>query len=223
MLSVLTLGVPTAAHAQLAGTLELTTNQMFRGETISADDPALTLGVNLEGPAGTFIGASTSVAAGSGDPHIDAATQYAGIATRRGRTSFEAGVIHRTYDRIVDEDYRRGFFEGYVGVTHRGIKARLYVSPDYLRSGLVSYYVEVNARLLAVEQWSLDGHAGLSLIPTETAAGPHKIDDFEDWRLQASRPLGKQLFFSAGLSATNYPVYSASGRLRAFASVLYAF
>ena len=210
------------AQAQVAGSLSLTSNAMFRGETVSRDDPAATLGLNYDGPGGFYVGASATVAAGANRPHVATAEQYAGFARRLGSTSFELGVIHRSYDRVVDEDYRRGFFEGYVGFAHRRVRGRLYVSPDYLRDGRASYYAELNARLIALGKWSLDGHGGLSLIPGDAAAGGSKLENYEDWRLQLSRPLGR-LMVSTGLSATNYPVYSESGKVRAFASVMYAF
>lgn len=216
------LAQPDAARAQLAGTVLLTSNALFRGESISRDDPALTIGLNHDTSGGLYFGASATVAAGAESPHIASAEQYVGYALRRGSTSFELGVIHRSYDRVVDEDYRRGFFEGYLGLNRRTVRARLYISPDYLRQGPPSYYLDLNARLLARGPWSLDGHAGLSLIPVETDRGGRELEDYEDWRLQLSRPLGR-VMVSTGIGGTNYPVYSESGRLRAFASVMYAF
>lgn len=195
---------------------------MFRGESISGNDPAFSMAVSVEGPAGLFAGASASVAVGKDDPHLSAATQYAGYALRQGRTSIEIGVIHRYYSRVIDTDYRKDFFEGYVGVSHRAIKARIYVAPDYLRNSRATYYGEINARLLARGQWSLDGHAGLSLIPRDINSGRKGMEHFRDWRVQVSRPVGKT-FLSAGLAGTNYPVYSASGSARVFASISYAF
>lgn len=210
------------AHAQVAATVTLASNSLFRGETISRDQPTVSLGLNVEGPDGLYAGASATVTGGPDSPRIATAEQYAGFAKRLGATSIEVGVIHRGYDRIVDEDYRRGFFEGYIGVTRRRLRARFYVSPDYLRSGPPTYYLDLNATLAAWHGWTLEGHGGLSLIPVETMPGKRKLERYQDWRLQVGRSIGP-IMLSAGLGATNYPVYSESGRIRAFASALYAF
>lgn len=195
---------------------------MFRGESISDNDPALSLSLSLDGDSGWFAGASASVAAGNSDLRMTYASQYAGYAIRSGSTSLEAGLIHRTYDRIVDADYRKDFFEFYAGLTHKSIKARIYVSPDYRRKSRASYYGEINARLVAIDSWGLDGHAGMSLIPVEEQPGQTSWHSYQDWRLQISRPVGK-LFLSAGVAGTNYPVYSPNGRARVFASASLAF
>lgn len=195
---------------------------MFRGETISSNDPAVSLSLGFDGPAGFFAGASASVAGGGGDPRINSSVQYAGYALRKGEVSLEAGVIHRNYRRVVDSAYRNQFFEGYAGIARRSIKARIHVSPDYLRDGRMTYYGEVNARLLALGEWGIDGHAGLSLIPRDIGSGRKGLRHYRDWRVQVSRPVGRA-FVSAGVAGTNYPVYSASGKARAFASLGYAF
>jgi len=208
------------AWAQLAGTLSLSSNEMFRGETISRGDPALSLALSLDSPEGLFAGAGASVAAGDHEPRLSSLVQYAGYALRRDRTSFEVGLIHRRYDTVFDGDVRRDFFEAYAGISHGAMKARIYVSPDYHRSGRTSYYGEVNARLLSVEKWSIDGHAGLALTPHDT--GRKGLRDHYDWRLQASRPIGR-LFLSLGVAGTSYPVYSPSGKARGFVSLSHAF
>jgi uncharacterized protein (TIGR02001 family) len=209
------------AKAQVAGSIALSTNELFRGETVTGDAPAVSAGISIDGPGGFFAGASATLTSGDGEVRVATSTQYAGYAVRSGEVSIEAGVVHRTYARIVDTDYRRGFFEGYLGASRKGLKLRLYVSPDYLRDGQASYYIDLNARLLRVGQWSLDGHAGLSLIPYEKSV-PGGLHDYHDWRLQVSRPVGN-LFLSAGVVGTNYPVYDASGKARVFASASFAF
>lgn len=189
---------------------------------MSSNDPAVSASVGFEGKDGIFAGASTSMSVRGGDVRINTATQYVGIAKKVEDTSVEVGLIHRSYDTLVDTGYTKDFFEAYVGVTRGPIKARFYLSPDYLRDGRNSYYIEVNATLLRRDKWVLDGHAGLSLIPHDIGDPRVGLRDYEDFRLQISRPIGKA-FFAAGVASSNYPVYSSSGKARAFASVSYAF
>ncbi len=216
------LALATPARAQLAGSVSASSSEMFRGESISSGDPVLAAGISFDTPGGFFAGASASLALNTEVPRISAMVQYAGFATRRGAVSLELGLIHRSYARIVDTDYRRGFFEGYVGAGVGGVRARVYVSPDYLRDGRASYYAEVGAPLLRHEKWRLEGHAGLSLIPYDKGTGRRGLRRYRDWRLTLSRPVGP-LFLTLGVNGTNYPVYSETGRGRVFGSVAYAF
>lgn len=211
------------AQAQFAGSIALSSNEMFRGESISDDDPALSVSVSMDDTSGLFAGAIVSMAAGGEPPRVTYASQYAGYAIRTGETSVEAGIIHRSYDRIVDTDYGKDFVELYAGVTHKAVKARLYISPDYRRDNRTSFYGEINARLFSAHGWGVDGHFGLSVIPDvkENSSGS-TLRTYRDWRLQVSRPIGK-IFLSAGAAATNYPVYSASGKARLFGTISYAF
>lgn len=214
--------IPVSVRAQVAGNIAVTSNEVFRGETVTGDAPAVSAGVSLDGPGGFFAGASATLAVRDGHPLLAAATEYVGYALRRSDISMELGVIHRHYARLVDVGYRRGFFEGYAGLSRRNVKLRVYVSPDYLRDGRASYYAEINALLLKAGSWSLDGHAGLSLIPQDIGSASGGVRNYEDWRLQVSRPLGR-LFLSAGVAGTNYPVYDASGKPRVYTSASIAF
>lgn len=195
---------------------------MFRGETISSSDPVIAASVSLDTRSGFFAGASASLALDTEVPRISSMVQYAGWARREGNMTLEFGVIHRSYARIVDTDYRRGFFEGFAGVGLGAVRTRMYVSPDYLRDGRASYYMEVNAPLLKHDKWRLEGHAGLSLIPFDKGTGRGGLRRYQDWRLTVTRPLGP-LFLSLGVNGTNYPVYSETGRGRVFGSVAWAF
>lgn len=211
-----------AAQAQVAGSITAASNEMFRGESISTGDPVVAASVSIDSGSGFYAGASASLAVQTEAPRISALVQYAGVARRRGKVTLEAGVIHRSYARIVDTDYRRDFFEGFAGIGLGGVRARFYASPDYMIGGGVSYYAEVNAPLLRHEKWRLEVHAGLSLIPHEAGSGRGGLRNYRDWRLSLSRPVGP-LFLSLGVAGTNYPVYSETGRGRVFGSVAYAF
>jgi uncharacterized protein (TIGR02001 family) len=210
------------ARAQFAGSLTASSSEMFRGETISGADPALSAGVSFDTQSGFFVGASATLALDPNSPRVSAMVQYAGFAKRRGPVTLELGLIHRSYHTIVDTEYQREFFEGFVGAAVGGVRARFYTSPDYLRDGRATYYVEVNAPLLRHDKWQLEGHAGLSLIPYEKETRRSGLRNYRDWRLTLSRPVGP-LYLSLGVNGSNYPVYSDTGRGRVFGSVAYAF
>lgn len=211
-----------AAGAQVAVNVTLASNQTFRGETISNDDPALTVAVGLDDASGLFAGADVSLAAGAGEPRVTTSNQYAGFAARAGRVSLEVGAIHREYGPVFDDAYRRRYSEIYAGVAVGRVQVRAYVSPDYLVDGRNTYYVEANARLGGIAGWKVDGHAGLSLIPHDIGDPRTSLISYEDWSLRASRPVGK-FSLSLGLAASNYPVFGPTGKIRFSAQVSRAF
>ncbi|MFC3175506.1 TorF family putative porin [Novosphingobium bradum] len=217
----LLLGAAPAA-AQVAANVTLASNQLFRGETISADDPGLALAVSADLPGGLFAGADASFAAGGEAPRLTAANLYAGVALRLGEASVEAGAIHRRYGSIYDDAYRPRFTELYAGITLRRVQVRAFVSPDYLADGRNTYYLDVNARLASLGRWTLQGHGGLALIPHDLGDPDTSLISYEDWSLRASRPLGP-FTLGLGVAGTNYPVFGPSGKVRFSAQLSRAF
>jgi len=202
------LACPAVSHAQVAANFALSSNAVFRGETISADDPAATGSVSFDHASGLFGGASITVAAGGRNPRVAATSQYAGFALRSGTTSLEGGAIHRRYGVIADEAYSRDYFEGFVGISRRNLKARIYISPDYLIDARTTYYGEIEARLFHHGPWSLNGRGGLYLIPPDIGA-PGRMRQYYDWGLSVTRPVGK-FGTTLGVVGSNYPVFSVS-------------
>ena len=137
---------------------------------------------------------------------------------RKGRTSVEFGVIHRKYRDNVDTGYKPDFVEGFIGISHRKTKLRVYASPNYMRDGRASYYAEVETKLLSVGNWSLQGHGGLTVVPQDLGATTKTMRYYEDWSLSIGREV-KGFNISFSLSSSNYPVVSASGKMRFSATV----
>lgn len=210
------------AAAQVAANVTLASNQLFRGETISGDDPGVTLAVSADLPGGLFAGADASFAAGGESPRLTVSNQYAGVALRLGEASLELGAIHREYGPVYDEAYRRRYTEIYAGVNLRKVHVRAYVSPDYLVDGRNTYYLEVNAQLATIEDWRLEAHGGLSLIPHDLDDPDKSLISYEDWSVRASRAVGP-FTFGMGLAATNYPVFGPTGKVRFSAQLSRAF
>lgn len=209
VLGGLTLGgvlLPTAAQAQFAGNVSLMTSEMFRGESTSGDDAAASLEISYDHSSGFFGGASVTIAGGERNLHYNGSNQYVGYAWRQGETSLEIGAIHRDYAAasLFDEAYSPHYFEGFVGYARRNLRVRVYVSPDYLRDGRTSGYGEVNARLLKLGQWSLNGHGGVSAIPADP--GDSGLRFYYDWSVQANRMVGS-FALGVGIATTNYRVF----------------
>lgn len=182
-------------YAQVAANATLASNDIYRGRSQSADDPALTLALGLDDPGGFYAGGSVTFAAGEQDPRISSHAQYAGYAWRSGRASFDVGIIHRHRGDTLDPEYADDYFEGYVGLTRGKTSIRAYVSPDYIPGGRLSGYVSLDSQVATIADWSLTGHVGVALKPQE-AADYHAE---ADWSLRAGRSIG-QFNFSVGIA-----------------------
>ena len=215
-------GASDPSSVGIAGTITLQTNQTFRGETISRDSPGTTLAISADGPLGLFAGADVSLALNAGEVLMTANSQYAGIAVRLGRTSLELGGIHRRYHTVVDTEYAPDYSEIFLGLAHGTTRLRGYLSRDYNVDHKLTGYVELEARLLQVGPWSLNGHGGLTFVPHDpgtNASGP-KI--YEDWSLYAGREW-RGLNLGLAVSSSNYPVIGETGSARVSVSVSKSF
>lgn len=214
--------MPAPALAQFAGNVALSSSDVFRGESISGDDPALSVAASYDHESGLFAGGGLTVAGGKHDLRLTSANQYVGYAIRVRETSFEVGMVHRDYGRMTDLAYRRHYVEGFIGVSRPAFRVRAYVSPDYLKDGRTTYYAEANFRIATIKKWSLNGHGGLSLIPHDIGSPKHRLRAFEDWSLKLNRQFGSY-GASFGIARTNYPVFSNGRKAKLVVTVSRAF
>lgn len=179
-------GIAQEGFAQTAMNVTLASNDVYRGRSQSADDPAVTLAIGFDDREGFYAGGSITMAAGDRDPRVSSNAQYAGYAWRSGRASFDLGVVHRHRGDTLDPEYAADYFEGYVGVTHGKTSIRAYVSPDYIPGDRLSGYVALDSHLATLGPWSLSGHAGMAFKPQ--AGSDYHTE--ADWSLRAGRSFG---------------------------------
>lgn len=161
---------------------------MFRGNSLSGDNPGLTLGLSYDHSSGLYAGGTVTAIAGEHvGPRINGGTQYVGLAQRGFGLSFDTGIVHRSYSRRYSKEYATDYFEAYAGIAGRDIGTRFYYCPDFDGKGASSAYGEVNATFISREKWSLNGHVGGLLPPRETGHDSRMLD--VDWRLGVSRSI----------------------------------
>ena len=170
----------TAAQAQFAGNIALSTDDMFRGYSVSAGDPALNIGLSAELGHGIYGGVTAAAAfGGSPSPVFNGSNLYFGIARRLASgVSIDVGVVHRHYTQYATNDYADDFVEAYVGVSIQNIGARLFMSPNYGGPGAPAAYFEVNATPFNRNKWSV--------------AGKHPVSTAGDGPIQVFRRLHRR-------------------------------
>jgi len=183
----------TRVQAQVAASMDLESNYLSRGYSLSAGNPVATTDVSYNDASGAYGDIAVTVAAGPGDPH------YLGLIGNLGYAHRISPVI--TLDGgLTRFQFRSGYpggrpveyTEAYVGMTMQPITARLSLSPDYLRRGAWTLYGEVEAGVRPGPNWRLSAHAGTLIHLREGAYVPDAPPPRQhyDWRLMASRQIG---------------------------------
>lgn len=183
------------AHAGTAGSVAVSTQDIYRGDQASNGDPVVTLGAHHETLGGLYLGGTVTVAIG-GDigTRLSSGTQYAGYSVKRGGTTFDIGVIHRTFRSDYSDEYAPDFTEVYAGITRGKLTARVFLSPSYV-PGRFSVYTEADAEVFESHGWSLTGHAGLRL--TSTGGPPINTETTKlDYAVRVEKSVGRLAFGS---------------------------
>lgn len=185
------LTVATAGQAQVAGSIALASDDMFRGYSVSNGDPALSLGVSAEFEHGIYGGVTLATAfGGTPSPVVNGSNQYIGVAHRMASgVSVDAGIVHRYYTRYATNDYADDFVEAYVGVAIPNLGLRLYLSPNYGGPGAPAGYFEVNATPYRRDKWAVALHVG-AMLPPSTPGPDHATLVLIDWQVGVTRSIG---------------------------------
>ena len=163
----------------------------MRGYSLSEGRPTATAQVAFDDPSGLYLGASATGVAGRDDASLLGVQGNAGYARRLSPTvSVDVGV-HRA-------EYKTGYYgqwarytEGYVGVTVHQVTARVFYSPHYFQEGVATVYGEVDVAVQPSPNWRLNAHVGALNYVRLPPYYYGNRDEQLDWRLAASRQLGR--------------------------------
>lgn len=167
-LTLLGPGAAAAAAAGLTGNVGVASNYLWRGETQTGDEAAVSGGLDYSHPAGLYLGTWTSNIGGQGDQDYEV-DLYAGYATVFGNdVGIDIGLIGYYYPRGAGIDTagnriaanNEDFAEAYLGASYGRLGARYYYAEDYLNSGEAAYYAEVGFSYPLKRELSLGLHYG---------------------------------------------------------------
>ncbi len=151
-----------AGRAQVAASATVVSNDLYRGLSLSAGQPAADLTVTYDDARGAYLGASAigGIVRQAG-PVFLGEIAYLGYAARlrRGPT-LDVGV--QVLDYRTHGEYARDYdaAEIYTGWVAGRLNAYLHYCPDYLRSGERTLYGEINGVAPLAPRWRLFGHLG---------------------------------------------------------------
>ncbi len=182
-------GLATPAFAQVAVELALQTDYRVRGYSISDGQPAASVSLSYDDPAGFYVGAAAVGTIRDGDPHLLGIQGSAGYAMRLGpKLSIDGGVSKTQYFSGYGTGQDYDYTEFYVGLALPNVAARLSYSPGYYFNTTQTLYGEIDAGFEPAPEWFLSAHAGalthLDTPPIFVAKRTY------DWRIGASRQFG---------------------------------
>lgn len=147
-----------AARADVGATLSVQTDARERGVSYTGNRPGLQVGLNWDGAAGWYAGASLARVRFDADRRGAWLRVYGGrVVELRPGLDVEGGVVLNRYEG----QSRYDFAEAYAGLLGEGWNMRLHHAPNYYGSGQGTVYGEANLRWPAAAPLAALAHAGV--------------------------------------------------------------
>ena len=155
------LGPP--ARAQVAASVSLDTDDLFRGVSLSDGRPVTSLALSYDHPSGAFSGVTvTAVDTRHSDIRTLGYSAYLGYARRLDDgASWEVGVTYSQTSVYLDRKYSDHYTEIYAGFSKNNLAAHIYYSPKYLGEDSGAVYADLDGAMEPAPDWRVFGHAGV--------------------------------------------------------------
>lgn len=161
-----------AGEGQLGGALSLDSDYRLRGVSLTDNRPALALSLAYDHASGAYAGAAVVAHEfPDGGGRLLGHMEYVGYAVQGpGGYAWDVGVNNQDFSPYGGQRFHLRYSEVYAGVSKGDLSARVYYSPNYLRSWGTTAYLDLNGVLRPADNWRLSGHAG-ALIPAGGGGG----------------------------------------------------
>lgn len=177
------------AFAEIAGTIEIKSDDRYRGRSLSGGQPAITGDLSIDDAAGVYAGASiTATIAGEQRAGLRGGQAYVGYAKRlKSGLTIDAGATAYAYTRRSSLDRAATYGEVYAGMTAGKVSAYFHYTPNYLGRGIPVAYVDVTVVQPLPAGFTVTAHAGLAA----QTSGPARLGGTDvryDARVALVRP-----------------------------------
>ena len=165
-------GLPSLARAQVAASVSVVSEYWLRAFPVSGGKPVAGLNLSYDHKSGFYAGGSALAedTAGGGVKMLGF-MEYAGYARRVGRRlTLDGGVFNTDLERYAPgRKIPLKYTEAYLGASWRGLTARAYYSPNYLRDHVSTAYLDLSGAVRPRDRWRLFAHGGV-LLPVNDLA-----------------------------------------------------
>jgi uncharacterized protein (TIGR02001 family) len=202
------------AWAQLGASLSFTSDYQWRGLSLSAGKPALSLNLSFDHDSGLYGGLSaTAVGTAHSGVRPMGYVAYVGYARRFGdRLSWDVGLTNSETTIYTYWRYSSHYTEAYAGVTAGEFSAHVYVSPKYIGGEEATVYLDTDAAMRPAKDWRLFGHLGF-LAPLGRSESGRHVRARLDTRIGVARQFGHFEARAAWSAITSEP-HDAVGYLQ---------
>jgi uncharacterized protein (TIGR02001 family) len=220
-LCAILLTAPAAAVAQTGGSIAVTSDDRYRGVSLSDERPTLRLNVSHDAAGGWYVGASLASVALDPPRRQWQTLAYGGRAGKLGNgLGTEAGLLAVHFGA----DSRFDYHEWFAGISGGRWSTRLYVAPSYFGSGLRTAYAELNAGRPLSRSVRLSVHLGALVRIGGRAVDAERLHvDARAGIGWLHAPWDLQLDWLAGSRVGIYPVSYGHERGVVVLSASYAF
>lgn len=181
-------GMPAVASAELTGNVGLTSNYVWRGLTQTADDAAISGGIDYAAPFGLSAGMWASNTS-FGSPELDL---YAGYGIEFGDFGVSVGYIGYLYPGIDDdpttlttnEAGSSDWAEASIGFSWKMLSLTYNASKDTWNTGTDSTYIDLGAEFEVAKDLTLALHVGKYDFDEDDPTQPLFVsDDYTDYSI----------------------------------------
>jgi uncharacterized protein (TIGR02001 family) len=188
------------AGAEVGATVTLTSQERFRGYSVSDGYPAATFSISYDDAAGPYIEGSIMVAGNLSDglerSRFEGNAGYA-LRLKNGPT-VDVGVVHAEYTGYQIYGKQAVFTEVYAGIITRHLSVHAHYSPNYFQRSVTTFYTDMDGSVPLTSRVRLSAHYGL-LFQIDGGHEPAGTRT-RDWRIAASTDV-KQLTFELALAS----------------------
>jgi uncharacterized protein (TIGR02001 family) len=182
--------VPSPARAQVGATVTITTDERFRGRSVSRGDPAIVFNLSYDHPSGVYANAAATASIVESEPKVINFQANIGFLHRTtGGTGLDLGIVQSNYSKYASGERSANYTEIYAGFLTRQLAFHVHYSPHYFQPGAQTVYLTVDGVVEPARDWHLTAHAG-SLVRVDGATLPNSARVGYDWRIGAARSVG---------------------------------
>jgi uncharacterized protein (TIGR02001 family) len=188
-LALVALGAAGRAAAQVRTTIDIESDDRYRGRSVSQGRPTAGLDLSYDAPGGAYVGAAVTVVAARHEGlQVLAGQAYAGYVARLPQgPSLDLGVTQTHYSEYYSGGEETDFTEVYAGLITRRFSTRLYYSPNYFGRHQATLYGEADTAFRPAPKWRVSAHAGVLTRISGAPIMPDQPVTEYDWRVGLSR------------------------------------
>lgn len=197
----------------MAASATVVSDYLYRGFSLSAGKPALSVILTADDSSGLYGGGSLIAEAGRGHgPELLGQEEYLGYAFQFpvGR-SLDVGVHNLNYVSYTNPAGLEDSAEVYIGWVDGLLNGYVHYSPSYFRPGVQTLYAEVNGAIRLPGPWRLFSHVGV-LTPLQDGRSSKELCDLRAGAALELRHAEIQLAWTDARPGLEYQDGEARGR-----------